>query len=540
MKFLKNITISFSILVFSLTNISATEIQVPGNQPNALANAITGATTGDILLLEAGKAYPNEGKLVIDKELTIKAVGTIDKATDKARIVQIPNQSGDRSSQTVELQASVTFINIYFDGRRTIAGSDIQLLRSEQPGISIVIDSCIFDRSEQTAIRLNKSTDRFILTNSIFLNMAHGTVSEGRGVDLREGPHKYVMIQNNTFTNAEDRYIRHLKWGQNLCPAVDTLIVDHNTFNQGLGYRPNFQFSSVKHLQFTNNLIINPAMLGTDSLSNRVGEITWMAPEAVTYLGPNAITIFNISEAATYNTEIIMKNNNVWIDPSVTDILNTTDKVEPAPLFNNEMKAVLGADTATATFSDPVTFTMPGDLHLEFVQQYRDMIDTVTVPGQEINPNAALNAQNKYFYLNFGVDTLDLSYNTDAASYTAADNGFPLGDLNWFPDKKNEWITGISEKSVSGNLPKEFSLSQNYPNPFNPSTKISFNIPKSGNVRLSVYNVLGQEVSVLVNERLNAGIYEYKFNAANLTSGLYFYKLESEGQVQIKKMMLIK
>ena len=543
MKFLKSITVSIIVVMISLTNLLAVETNVPGNVPNALADAIAAATAGDVLLLEGGKAYPNEGKLTIDKELTIKAVGTFTKPTDKARVVQIPNASGDRSSQTVALGASITFINIYFDGKRSERGSDTQQITVSEPNISITIDSCIFDRSSQTAIKLNKGTESFILTNTVFVNMIPpGSISEGRGVDLREGPHKYVLIQNNTFSNANDRFIRHLKWGQVLCPAIDSLIIDHNTFNQGLGYRPNFQFSSVKYLQFTSNLVINPAMLGTDTLSNRVGEITWMAEEAVTHLGPNAITLFNITEADSYKTEIKMEHNNVYLDPSVITILNSTDRLKEAPMFNNEMKAVLGDDTTSATYSEAITFTEPGDLHVEFVEEYKAMIDTVTVPGKEINPDDKLGDEKKYFFLSFGVDTLNLSYNTDARSYTEAEGSFPVGDLNWFPSKKAEWAEWVTaiESPTDKLAPAVFDLKQNYPNPFNPVTTISFTIPVSGSVKLSVYNVLGQEVASLVNGKINAGSHKYQFNAANLTSGLYFYKLQSNNHSQIKKMMLLK
>jgi len=93
---------------------------------------------------------------------------------------------------------------------------------------------------------------------------------------------------------------------------------------------------------------------------------------------------------------------------------------------------------------------------------------------------------------------------------------------------------------VVANVPDKYSLSQNYPNPFNPVTKINFAIPKSGLVTLKVYDVLGREVSTLVNEIKNAGIYKVDFNASNLSSGMYFYKVSVNGFTDVKKMMLIK
>jgi hypothetical protein len=95
---------------------------------------------------------------------------------------------------------------------------------------------------------------------------------------------------------------------------------------------------------------------------------------------------------------------------------------------------------------------------------------------------------------------------------------------------------------VSSNLPDKYSMSQNYPNPFNPSTKIRFSIPASGqgNINLSVYDVLGREVSVLVNQNLIPGEYEINWNAENIPSGVYFYRLITRDFSSTKKMMLIR
>ena len=86
----------------------------------------------------------------------------------------------------------------------------------------------------------------------------------------------------------------------------------------------------------------------------------------------------------------------------------------------------------------------------------------------------------------------------------------------------------------------EFSLAQNYPNPFNPNTQINFSLPQSGQVQLRVYNMLGQQVSVLVDERRNAGAHSIRFNASVLASGVYVYELRFNGSVLTNKMILLK
>ena len=89
-------------------------------------------------------------------------------------------------------------------------------------------------------------------------------------------------------------------------------------------------------------------------------------------------------------------------------------------------------------------------------------------------------------------------------------------------------------------VPKEYALWWNYPNPFNPSTTIKYELPKASVVRLSVYDMLGREVSVLLNERREAGVYEVKFDGSNLASGVYFYRLQAGDFTQTKRLLLLK
>jgi hypothetical protein len=99
-------------------------------------------------------------------------------------------------------------------------------------------------------------------------------------------------------------------------------------------------------------------------------------------------------------------------------------------------------------------------------------------------------------------------------------------------------IIGIEQ--ISELVPASYSLHQNYPNPFNPTTKIRYDLPKNGFVKLVVFDALSREVETLVNEHQSAGIYEVSFNAAHFPSGIYFYKLITDGFTETKRMMLIK
>jgi Secretion system C-terminal sorting domain len=122
---------------------------------------------------------------------------------------------------------------------------------------------------------------------------------------------------------------------------------------------------------------------------------------------------------------------------------------------------------------------------------------------------------------------------TNSALMAAASDGKPLGDLNWF-----KGIVGIHE--IPNSTPTKFILNQNYPNPFNPTTTIRYSIPQSGFVILKVFNLLGQEVATLVNQEQKSGEYNVDFDASNLASGIYMYKIQSGNFNLTKKMILLK
>ena len=104
--------------------------------------------------------------------------------------------------------------------------------------------------------------------------------------------------------------------------------------------------------------------------------------------------------------------------------------------------------------------------------------------------------------------------------------------------KGNNSLVNITHEP--GSIPERYLLQQNYPNPFNPTTKIRYELPVNGNVKLTVYDISGREVNSLINGYQNAGVYSLEFNGSGLSSGVYFYKLETQEFTQTKKMILVK
>jgi hypothetical protein len=100
-------------------------------------------------------------------------------------------------------------------------------------------------------------------------------------------------------------------------------------------------------------------------------------------------------------------------------------------------------------------------------------------------------------------------------------------------------VTDVEDEKDKHNIPNDFKLS-NYPNPFNPTTTITFNLPARNHTTLRIYNTLGELVTEVVNKEMPAGSYEFKFNAGNLSSGVYIYHLKSGNHVLTEKMMLVR
>ena len=178
--------------------------------------------------------------------------------------------------------------------------------------------------------------------------------------------------------------------------------------------------------------------------------------------------------------------------------------------------SVLNCNGDSLTGSNVITVNTPGD---------RRMVMCSGDENLNINPGdtqtvviAQLIARGSNF-----VNTMTLLRALSDAAQNLYNSGFVIG-----------------VEPISSITPKSFRLHQNYPNPFNPRTKIKMEIAKLGNLKLIVYDILGREVTKLVNEKLKPGTYEVEFDGSNYASGVYFYKMVTDGFVDVKKMLLVK
>jgi hypothetical protein len=170
---------------------------------------------------------------------------------------------------------------------------------------------------------------------------------------------------------------------------------------------------------------------------------------------------------------------------------------------------------AAATEADVTLANIPATM-TNIMNWYQALAAKTTGGGMITTSDVDMDRHTRAYW----TDSLDCSYTSGNTAFIGSD-GKPVGSGKW-----NSKITGVEDVTV---VPTAFALSANYPNPFNPSTKINFALPVKSNVSIVVFNILGQVVSKLVDKEFEAGNHSVTFNADNLGSGVYIYKINAAG-----------
>ncbi len=418
------------------------------------------------------------------------------------------------------------------------------MLRSDNEGSSFYINNCIFSGIGGQILRTNASTVTVKFTDCIMTNLgnlATSNLGAGKGIDLRDVSCDSLILVNNTFTNYQDRVVRHYNFGD---PTAGTglanyVLIDHNTFYNGMGFHGTLSLGNVgEQVTITNNLFVDAFAAGEDSTDatrtaefanngefypNGNNRMAWI------FTGPNETTNWDVAR----NYYAISNSGQAFFDA------HTDEPITKGSPLTWHINSKLGADSVTAFVQIPDPgFAEVQDLMTGIMNYYVDIAGkTKDTPNSYWRPEVDDMDRKP---ISYWMNDFDVSYSTSSPAYTGAYNGFPAGNLNAYPDQKAVWetTTGVEESSII--VPVEYSLNQNFPNPFNPSTVIRFSIPETSNVTLKIYDVLGNEVSTLVNDNFNAGQYDISFNASRLASGVYFYTINAGSFTQTRKMMLLK
>ena len=486
---------------------------------NVLFDAIEADTTARktnpnvIFELTPGHKYP-QGKVIqnYDYHLHIRAG---EGEGLQPELIPGKRTNGTYGSDYINSYNDLTIQNITLNGYRPDGSYLNRMIEARGPGQRYVAEGCIFDGDRGAGIVVRADSMKVYVRDVIVGNCGHRMTGGGNGRILDMRPEALwldtLIIQNSTVNNASDRVIR------NMGTEVGYLEIDHLTSLNTVGYHGGIQLGYVHTAIVTNSLFANTISLG--HYESRTNEQT--QPEKHFAV----ISLDTIFEGQT----IEISNNNIYWDQEIIDVWAKYDSVEAPWPITPTIETALGDAAADAFFVEPLVMTLTCGPINAYVDGY------LTNPAADAFPeNWCVGGEGGYF-----LDEADLSYPSDAASYTAAIGGYPVGNLNYFPDKKAEWEAGIG-LGVESLVNVHNSTLRNYPNPFNNTTIIAYELEGSSDVTLEVYDITGRSVRSLVNEYQSAGSHEITFDAAGLPGGMYFYKLDSGSQVQVNNMIISK
>jgi hypothetical protein len=290
------------------------------------------------------------------------------------------------------------------------------------------------------------------------------------------------------------------------------------------------------------------------------GGATWSAPE---HVNPNLVSG---RHASNYEFDVIVDGNNQFhiaallvdtlaSDVDLYDIVRSTTGTWSAAKVADIRRPVFAAIPQEPGGSQLIQLSEPEYAKTKdgkiLALKWIDIIPNPANPAEESTPDVWLASSASGSWSppgNVSNSPAIAEAFTNLATYMS-DNGQlfmfyltpSVGDLSecslWFLPEAKIRTTAVSEKPQSA--PDDFALHQNYPNPFNPSTNVSFSLPFAGAVKLQVFDVLGNEVAVLLDGRLEAGTHEVTFTPKKLPSGIYFYRLQAGHQSLMKKMVVM-
>ncbi|MCK5136790.1 MAG: T9SS type A sorting domain-containing protein [Bacteroidales bacterium] len=486
---------------------------------NVLYEAIEADTTARktnpnvIFELTRGHKYP-QGKIIknYDYHLHIRAA-----EGDGLQPELIPGKrtNGAYKRDYINSFNDLTLQNITFNGYTPDGQYNNRMVEAKGPGQRYVIEGCIFDGDRGAGIVIRADSMKVYVKDVIVGNCGHRKTTGGNGriVDMR--PEALwvdtLIIQNSTVNNASDRIIR------NMGSEVGYLEIDHLTALNTVGWHGGVQLGYVHTAKVTNSLFANTISCG--HTESRTKEQT--QPEKHFAV---------ISLDTVFDGQVLeIRNNNIYWDQEIIDVWAKYDTVEAPWPITPTIETALGDAASEAYFTEPLAMTTTCGP----ISAYVDALYANPEAG-EFPENWCVGGEGGYF-----LDEADLSYPTESVSYTSADGGYPVGNLNYFPELKAQWETGVGV-GIETLFNKTNSNLRNYPNPFNNTTIIAFELENSSNISLEVYDITGRMVRSLVSEFRTAGSHEVNFDAAGIPGGMYFYKLDNGYRVQVNNMIISK
>ncbi len=542
----------------ALDPLQFVNVQILGD---TLAN---GDRVRSVYTVEPGQFYAFDGRL--DLTFPVEIVGPdedwIRDQTNPPVVVNTPGQQGE-ARQFFEIQpgGSLVLKNLFMSGL-TSTGETTGTFILNAGGSKYEAKNVAFANWQDFLMRNQAKGIDITITDCIFINGVRTLNSQWGGFPIRmDVAGENVTIENNTVVNS-GRLLT------NSGPFFNATI--HELHNSYLNNTKAGHEQRAKEMIQANNIYYNFDFIGRKITDNTYDShwTTWnhyfeasdSLDKISLYLGQNLF----------YREQALLDWFATQADTLLPGLLWEHAAVDSFVI--NDPEYTIGTNYSGF---DPQFAVHPGNTEA-LVNYVSGTWLTPTDPWSDWRIESPLSFdENGQPVLSWPPD-FDLSY-SNAFLQTAGTDGLPLGDLNWFPSAKADYLANrdahiaalrdsivnavgvyvpgsptpmITPASVSveegGETPNGFALAQNFPNPFNPTTNITFTIPTAMNVSLSVYNVLGQRVALLVsNEARVAGQHTVQWNGRDevgnlVASGLYIYRIEAGDFKQARKMLLLK
>ena len=418
------------------------------------------------------------------------------------------------------------------------------LIYGLSPDLTIMLDGCVLGNAKSQLIRTDAAMKLLHVENSLFGNFSawpYKSHWQPRVWDGRSAGAESIIFRNNTMINGHGKVLRR----RSSTAAANYIEFVHNTVVNQTGRGGVLGLGMIDgDVVIKDNLFVDCFLEGSDTNSTVQNDFlesgeTWDGIITGFEGKARQAWIYHTRDASP-TSNFYVENNYFHYTPEMSAAYdNIIANLNPGQQGVNSPILSLYIDennmsTGTAFTNEVIEFVdVPAPMADLITWMQTPEADGGAYPGSGggSTPNyPGFDKRTIDYYMN----TMDLTYPTSTAAYTGATDGYPVGDLNWFPN------VVVSVENISDVVPQEYALEQNYPNPFNPSTNIRFSLPESGIATLNIYNMIGQKVATLVNEELKAGQYNYNFDASNLASGIYVYQLSTQSFVTAKKMLLLK
>jgi hypothetical protein len=468
-------------------------------------------------LLENGKVYINTGRFNVDYPLQIEAVDLEDK-DNKPIITRIPNNDGSYPT-IMHARGNVTLRNLWIISaeRGPLEQHQWGSLRLYGEGTRLIAEDCLIEKDRGGFFQIRADNIKAYITNCVFRNGGNRRVSNGngRGFDSRNFWMDTLIMRNTIVHNIQDRFFR----SQGGTEPHNYLEIDHCTSFNTNGRHGHIQLGRALKVKITNNLFINPIMMG----SSAVYREEQTQPDNELH---KVITIDSLYE----NTELTISNNNIFWSQDVLDYWASNDTVFAPEVLSQLVIENLGDAVDNAFFSEPLELNSVPQSILQYV------IDLYNNPASEemfdfIVEDIALEGTPFDSGNLFDFDTFSPCYSSENISATAATDGGPIGAVTTCENLVSEVFDLPNDPTIQ--------LKVN-PNPVRDGIGfVEFSLGQSSDVVILTHDISGKVLGQRFIQKLFSGNHRIELGFDNqYKPGLYFVSVATESGVMSTKVIV--